>query len=520
MKKIIILMALILVSLCLLRDAKATTTTLNVYADTQVMSAAPNPNTNFGSDDAFTAAYQGDSRRSYVEFDLSSLGSVTITRANLFLWDTGRYSSVNSNPSVYEVTDETLAAWVEGTMTWNTGQPCGTSWEPSTFTTCNTSEIATNATTNAEQLVEFAVTPAAINAYARSNQILSFMIENYGSPPSAAVTEFWSKEHNSGSKKGYVEITYSGGGGGSPPPVTTIYSPTNTTYTTNPINFTYTANSTTDTVFNLTAIISNSSWSSTLLNQGLYTNGTLITNTTNLGNSTYFFNVSAKDANGIKNSTLFFTVAVPPAAPPSNVTTSNLWCKRITSDESYCIAIGSDPPADVNAPVTNYCYNSTMAFFNYTFAGAAYYQTCNLGCNNATGVCYGSDSSSSNSSMWITFAVGSIFLTLGCFLGMPYGKLSGQENIKGGFDTTIVIKYVFFFVGLFFMYLSLSMSYSNVNLYGGTTNTLGGINTTTLVMAIIVVLFLFVFVIELIFHALKKSFAIKEEKKWGSQETD
>jgi hypothetical protein len=176
---------------------------------------------------------------------------------------------------------------------------------------------------------------------------------------------------------------------------------------------------------------------------------------------------------------------------------------------------------------SNTCYNNVTSFTNMTIGGSSsntfsYYTNCPSGCNNATGTCNGTNGSASINGMWLTFAIGSLFLVLGTVLGIPYGKMTGEEEIrgaKGGFDTTIVIKYIFFFVGLFFIYLSLSMAYNNVNLYGGEQNTLGGINTTLLVMIIVTVLFLFVFVIEILFWALKKSFTLKEEKKWGEQET-
>jgi sterol desaturase/sphingolipid hydroxylase (fatty acid hydroxylase superfamily) len=144
--------------------------------------------------------------------------------------------------------------------------------------------------------------------------------------------------------------------------------------------------------------------------------------------------------------------------------------------------------------------------------------SCPFGCRPDTGGCFGTDASGSINAMWITFAVGSLFLVLGTMLGIPYGKLTGEEDMKPGFDTTIVIKYIFFFVGLFLMYLSLGMAYNNVNIYGGESHTLGGVNTTVLVIMITLILFVVVLFIETLFYILKRSFTLKEKEKWGERE--
>ena len=174
---------------------------------------------------------------------------------------------------------------------------------------------------------------------------------------------------------------------------------------------------------------------------------------------------------------------------------------------------------------SNYCYDENTSATNFILSGSLnntfnYYTNCPFGCNNDTGLCNGTNDSSSNNAMWITYATGSIFLILGTILGIPYGKLTGEEKIKTGFDTTIIIKYMFFFVGLFLMYLSLSMASRNVNIYGGESNILGGINTSVLVIMVTMVLFLFIFIIEILFYFLKNMFTKKQEKTWGERELE
>jgi hypothetical protein len=144
--------------------------------------------------------------------------------------------------------------------------------------------------------------------------------------------------------------------------------------------------------------------------------------------------------------------------------------------------------------------------------------SCPFGCRPDTGGCFGTDATGSINAMWIIYATGSLFLVLATILGIPYGKMTGGEEIKSGFDTTIVIKYIFFFVGIYLMYLSLSMSYRNVNIYGGESGILGGTNTAVMVIMITLILFIFVFVIETLFWILKRSLTIKEEEKWGERE--
>jgi hypothetical protein len=316
--------------------------------------------------------------------------------------------------------------------------------------------------------------------------------------------------YNYGSFTYYDRMTY---GATYPNPVVTIYSPTNTSYTSNPINFTYVANSSTDTTFTLVAVVSNSSWVDTLFNSASYSNGTIETTTVNLYNATYWLNVSALDSNGFTNSTLYFTVAVP---SPTTTTTT-------TATPSNTSGFAVNLPFAMSDPSQKVCEdNTTLGItYNFTFAGSFYNyfmnKTCQFGCNNVTGDCYGTNGTSSTNAMWITFAAGTIFLSFGVILGIPYGKLSGEEKLRG-FDTTIVVKYLFFFVGLFLMYLAMSMSYNNVNLYGGENNILGGVNTTIMVMMITLLLFIVVFVLEFIFFTMKSAFTLNKNKKWEERD--
>ena len=163
------------------------------------------------------------------------------------------------------------------------------------------------------------------------------------------------------------------------------------------------------------------------------------------------------------------------------------------------------------------CYDNITVLKNFTLSGTSnqsiyYYQTCQFGCDNTTGDCSGIDSSSSINAMWITYATGALFLVLGTVLGIPYG------NKTKGFDTTIVVKYSFFFIGLFLMYLSLSMSYRNTQIYGGESNILGGVNTSIMVIMITLLLFLFIFFVELFFGTIKTMWESRKAEKWQERE--
>jgi len=154
---------------------------------------------------------------------------------------------------------------------------------------------------------------------------------------------------------------------------------------------------------------------------------------------------------------------------------------------------------DVNGAETTYIYNQTHQCTN------------NCTNNKCVGTAYAVDMTS----VWLVYGVGVSLLVLGTALGVPFGKLVGKEDISPGWDTTTMVRYVFFFVGFLLVYLSLSMASRISSIYGGDANVIGAANTAVMVMQITLVLFLFVFFIELIFFVLKYYIKSEYDKKWS-----
>jgi len=159
--------------------------------------------------------------------------------------------------------------------------------------------------------------------------------------------------------------------------------------------------------------------------------------------------------------------------------------------------------------------------FDLTVAGSTtnytYTQThnCTYGCNNDR--CEGTASDADLSMAWFVFAVGGVLLVLGTVLGLPFGRFAEKKTDRP-FDTTMVIKYIFFFVGLFLMYSSLSMIRRAGILYGAESDVVDAVDVATMVIMITIILFLFIFVIEFIFGFLKQMMDSAKEKKWGWRE--
>jgi len=109
-------------------------------------------------------------------------------------------------------------------------------------------------------------------------------------------------------------------------------------------------------------------------------------------------------------------------------------------------------------------------------------------------------------------------LGLGTALGIPYGKFSEKEEIMSGFDTTIVVRYMFFFIGFFLIYLSLGMSRRIDSMYGGGANITKATGTSTMVVMITMVLFLIILVVETLFTILKYLGETRLDNKYGARE--
>lgn len=128
--------------------------------------------------------------------------------------------------------------------------------------------------------------------------------------------------------------------------------------------------------------------------------------------------------------------------------------------------------------------------------------------------CTGEEPKVDMAAMWLTFSAGFGFLILGTVLGVPFGKLVGKEDIRPGWDTTTIVRYMFFFIGFFLVYLSLSMGSRLGTVYAGDENIIGAVDTSVMVMLITMLLFLFVFFVEIIFYVLNYYMKSEYDKKW------
>jgi len=139
--------------------------------------------------------------------------------------------------------------------------------------------------------------------------------------------------------------------------------------------------------------------------------------------------------------------------------------------------------------------------------------------NNCTdNKCDAMDASVDMNAMWITFGAGLLFLVLGAAMGIPFGKIVGKEEITAGWDTTIMVRYIFFFIGFYLVYLSFGMARRVSAIYGGDENITGAASTATMVMRLTMTLFLLVMFVETLFYIIKYYQESSYSKKWGERE--
>ena len=180
----------------------------------------------------------------------------------------------------------------------------------------------------------------------------------------------------------------------------------------------------------------------------------------------------------------------------------------LSMSKAICI---DDRTLEINTSI--YVYKNSTTPTNITVQKQI---NCTYACTN--GKCEGEIVAGDINAMWLIYATGTVLLILGTILGIPYGKFTGQEEIYKGFDTTLVVKYMFFFVGFFLIYLSLGMCRRMEYVSGGEGNVIGATDTATMVIMITMMLFLFIFVIELLFTVLKWWMHKKDVEKRGEEE--
>lgn len=173
------------------------------------------------------------------------------------------------------------------------------------------------------------------------------------------------------------------------------------------------------------------------------------------------------------------------------------------------------------ANAANYCIDSDTMVSNETIQGTLVttMQDCPYGCVNNE--CSGTNISADTTSIYLTAGAGVVMLVLGVVLGLPIGRQ--EKEMSKGFNTTIVVKYIFFFLGMFLMYMSMGMTRRLGTVYGSDANITDATDTVTMVMLWISILFLFIFVIEFIAGVIKKVSEIrveKEKKKYTREETE
>ena len=144
-------------------------------------------------------------------------------------------------------------------------------------------------------------------------------------------------------------------------------------------------------------------------------------------------------------------------------------------------------------------------------------KNCTYGCSN--GQCGGTNISGDTSSVWLIYGTGTVLLVLGVLLGIPIGNQ--QKEIKKSFNFSVVFKYIFFFVGLFLVYLSMGMMRRMNTLYGSDANMTSGMEGSINVIVWTMGIFIFIFVVEFIYNLIKYVSEIRideKKKKWGNDE--
>lgn len=180
----------------------------------------------------------------------------------------------------------------------------------------------------------------------------------------------------------------------------------------------------------------------------------------------------------------------------------------------------------VYAAVTQACVDNATLRINQTYyvnndgtqteIWIANDEPCPFGCSD--GKCDGSNIESESMGVWLTYGTGAILLILGTAMGLLARKQTDPNDESRGFDLTMVARYMFFFIGLFLLYMSYGMANRLGIVYGMESNVTSSLNTTGIVILITILLFLFMFSLEVLVLALryfKESGRQKKREDYG-----
>ena len=170
------------------------------------------------------------------------------------------------------------------------------------------------------------------------------------------------------------------------------------------------------------------------------------------------------------------------------------------------------------------CLNTTHQLITFDFeltedgtaTGYNYTQVhrCERNCTN--GQCESTYSEGDVSMMWMVYGTGVTLLILGTFMGNLFQRLfRGHEQLVEGFSTQSIVKFIFFFAGLYLINMGMGMASGISSEYGGSTLVSGGMISVINVMSWSLFIFLFVFIVEFLYSLLKSWRVTQEKKKWG-----
>lgn len=189
--------------------------------------------------------------------------------------------------------------------------------------------------------------------------------------------------------------------------------------------------------------------------------------------------------------------------------------KELEIKAMISLAVGLIGLALLTAPatavlVTETCFNATHVQEKYDYTQTVggevitynytQIQLCSFNCTS--GKCAGTNHAVDSTSAVIVFVGGFVFMIMGMlFFGTPLGLMAGNAPVS--WDTRLVARYLFFFVGLYLVFLGSSM-FNRVNMtYGATAGITGAENAATIMLSIMIIAMLFFTVVDLMLAIVK-----------------